>query len=79
MNEELNPWNPSDASLVGKGLCPFGQIRDKLRANMYVCDLSLILAIAGLLFVIIDAELTALSPTTHITKEFNSIFPDEIQ
>ncbi|GMR60062.1 hypothetical protein PMAYCL1PPCAC_30257, partial [Pristionchus mayeri] len=33
-----------------------------------VCDLSLLLAIAGLIFVIIDAELTALSSHTHIDK-----------
>ncbi|KAF8382907.1 kcnl-1 [Pristionchus pacificus] len=33
-----------------------------------VCDLSLLLAIAGLIFVIIDAELTALSSHTHILK-----------
>ncbi|CAI4222527.1 unnamed protein product [Auanema sp. JU1783] len=33
-----------------------------------VCDLSLVLAIAGLMFIIIDSELTALSETSHVTK-----------
>ncbi|VDM80946.1 unnamed protein product [Strongylus vulgaris] len=51
-------------------------MRCRMRKQLFiqrnkVCDLSLILAIAGLLFVIIDAELTALSPTTHITKGHN--------
>ncbi|KAJ1347929.1 hypothetical protein KIN20_003110 [Parelaphostrongylus tenuis] len=51
-------------------------MRCRMRKQLFiqrskVCDLSLILAIAGLLFVIIDAELTALSPTTHITKAHN--------
>ncbi|EPB75292.1 hypothetical protein ANCCEY_05633 [Ancylostoma ceylanicum] len=50
-------------------LCTYQSVE---MGSMYkVCDLSLILAIAGLLFVIIDAELTALSPTTHITKAHN--------
>ncbi|ETN76388.1 Calcium-activated SK potassium channel [Necator americanus] len=49
------------------------KMRCRLRKQLFVqrnkvCDLSLILGIAGLLFVIIDAELTALSTTTHITK-----------
>ncbi|KAK6051298.1 hypothetical protein COOONC_11196 [Cooperia oncophora] len=48
-------------------------MRCRMRKQLFiqrnkVCDFSLILAIAGLLFVIIDAELTALSSTTHITK-----------
>ncbi|KJH49652.1 calmodulin binding domain protein [Dictyocaulus viviparus] len=55
-------------------------MRCRMRKQLFsqrskVCDLSLILAIAGLLFVIVDAELTALSSTTHITKAHNvSIF-----
>ncbi|XGW03926.1 hypothetical protein V3C99_015234 [Haemonchus contortus] len=52
------------------------KMRCRMRKQLFiqrnkVCDLSLILAIAGLLFVIIDAELTALSSTTHITKAHN--------
>ncbi|KAK6755604.1 hypothetical protein RB195_014148 [Necator americanus] len=52
------------------------KMRCRLRKQLFVqrnkvCDLSLILGIAGLLFVIIDAELTALSTTTHITKAHN--------
>ncbi|VDN25469.1 unnamed protein product [Cylicostephanus goldi] len=51
-------------------------MRCRMRKQLFiqrnkVCDLSLILGIAGLLFVIIDAELTALSPNTHITKGHN--------
>ncbi|PIO64391.1 hypothetical protein TELCIR_13982, partial [Teladorsagia circumcincta] len=49
------------------------KMRCRMRKQLFiqrnkVCDFSLILAIAGLLFVIVDAELTALSSTTHITK-----------
>uniref|UniRef100_A0A0K0DBT0 CaMBD domain-containing protein n=1 Tax=Angiostrongylus cantonensis TaxID=6313 RepID=A0A0K0DBT0_ANGCA len=49
------------------------KMRCRMRKQLFiqrskVCDLSLILALAGLFFVIIDAELTALSSTTHITK-----------
>ncbi|CAJ0590985.1 unnamed protein product [Cylicocyclus nassatus] len=52
------------------------KMRCRMRKQLFiqrnkVCDLSLILGIAGLLFVIIDAELTALSPNTHITKGHN--------
>lgn len=39
-----------------------------------VCDLSLALALAGLIFVVVDAELTALSADTNITKVINAIF-----
>ncbi|WKY08785.1 hypothetical protein Q1695_001736 [Nippostrongylus brasiliensis] len=52
------------------------KMRCRMRKQLFirrnkVCDLSLILAIAGLLFIIIDAELTALSSSTHITKAHN--------
>uniref|UniRef100_A0A915ARG4 Gustatory receptor n=2 Tax=Parascaris univalens TaxID=6257 RepID=A0A915ARG4_PARUN len=49
------------------------KMRCRMRKQLFikrnrVCDLSLALALAGLIFVVVDAELTALSSDTNITK-----------
>ncbi|VDM43293.1 unnamed protein product [Toxocara canis] len=49
------------------------KMRCRMRKQLFikrnkVCDLSLALALAGLIFVVVDAELTALSTDTNITK-----------
>ncbi|PAV57497.1 hypothetical protein WR25_23624 [Diploscapter pachys] len=49
------------------------KMRFRMRKKLFirrnkVCDISLLLAIAGLVFIIIDSELTALSSTTGIDK-----------